>query len=101
MRILRQRTFTLATELNLKAIKNAGLRDKLKISKAVENSGTRVDKLGRRLTKEQLALRQIRQGNLRLDNTFAPYTGIDPLKKKALIREVKSRLNKPKTVGIF
>ncbi len=106
MRILRQRTFTLATELNLKAIKNAGLRDKLKISKAVKNSGTGIDKLGRELTKEQIALRQIRRGNLRLNNTFAKeHIGYrDPLHdkqaKKQLLKEIKEKKNKAVSLGV-
>ena len=100
MRILRQRTFTLATELNLKAIKNAGLRDKLKISKAVKNSGTGIDKLGRELTEEQIALRQVREGNLRLNNTFAN-RWIDPLSAKSLIRDIKRKRQRPVSLGIF
>lgn len=101
MRILRQRTFTLATELNLKAIKNAGLSDKLrisKLSKAVKNSGTGVDKLGRKLTEEQIALRQIREGRLHLNNTFNRYW-IDPLFTKSVKRDIKTK--KPVSVGIF
>ena len=101
MRILRQRTFTLATELNLKAIRNAGLSDKLrisKLSKAVKNSGTGIDKLGRELTEEQIALRQIRRGNLRLNNTFAKeHIGYrDPLRdkqaKKQFSKEIKETM---------
>ena len=103
MRILRQRTFTLATELNLKAIRNAGLSDKLrisKLSKAVKNSGTGIDKLGRELTEEQIALRQVREGNLRLNNTFAN-RWIDPLSAKSLIRDIKRKRQRPVSVGIF